>query len=81
MGRRLGSLAPSGEIRRAGREEEKARAREEDTSCDINKDNIITETGLVLIDAGCRKEERGRRVGKGRGIHLCLLLYKWLGSV
>lgn len=68
-----GSLVPSGENCRAGREEEERREgkrRKDTSSCDISEDSVITESGLVLIDAGCRKrrKERGRRLDKGRGI-------------
>lgn len=51
----LGSLVLIGENCRAGRQEEERREgkRRKDTSCDISEDSIITESGLVLIDAGC----------------------------
>lgn len=73
---------PGAEWRDLQVERKRKRGRErKDTSCDINKDNIFTEPGLLLTDAGCRKKERGRRVGEGRGFNVCLLVYECLGNL
>lgn len=63
---------------RGERSAERKRRRGTTLHCGINEDNISTETGLLLIDAGCRNTERGRRVGKGRGfICVCLCMSSW----
>lgn len=36
------------------------------TSCGVNNDTISRDTGLLLIDAGCREKGRQRRVGSRR---------------
>ncbi|CAB1428031.1 unnamed protein product [Pleuronectes platessa] len=70
----LGIPSPEGDrAAEQGREGEERERRgstekeERDTSRGINKDNTTRETGLLLIDAGCRKKARGRTVGERRG--------------
>lgn len=78
--------APGGETRRAGGGGREERAGQEKKTLPVASIRITSsqETGLVLIDAGCREEERGRRVGEGRGggAFTCVCcLDKWLGNV
>ena len=73
--------APGGETRRAGGGGREERAGQEKKTLPVASIRITSsqETGLVLIDAGCREEERGRRVGEGRG-GLSLVFAVWISG-